>query len=280
MSNTATIEQPGNKQSRLSPEQVAIYRREGYLVLREPVLPESEFDALKAHFEQKLAELPADIRPEQMSVPHFRDTKLFRWLFADSILDLVESIIGPDIALFASHFICKPRGDGKRVPWHEDCFYWKTSIDPVEVVTVWLAIDPSTAANGAMKVIPRSLGGQSEYEAVEDTGNVVFGNEIKKTMRDDSKAVTIELAPNQASLHDCRLIHGSDANTSNLRRCGYTMRYIPTHVKSTPGSEKIRNLYLARGKDKAGNVLMRRSDRVVRGAEATLPRKAAERCGH
>jgi len=47
-----------------------------------------------------------------MDVPHFVDTKLFEWLFSDEVLDLVEPIIGPDIALFSSHFICKPKGMG------------------------------------------------------------------------------------------------------------------------------------------------------------------------
>ena len=42
----------------------------------------------------------------------------------DSVLDIVESLIGPDIALWSSHFIAKPAGVGKRVPWHEDSAYW------------------------------------------------------------------------------------------------------------------------------------------------------------
>src|SRR5437762_3017238 len=87
-------------------------------VCRRPVLPAAEFAALQAHFETKLAALPPEIRPETMDVPHFTDTKLFRWLLSDAVLDLVEPLIGPDIALFSSHFICKPKGNGKRVPWH------------------------------------------------------------------------------------------------------------------------------------------------------------------
>ena len=60
-------------------------------------------------------------------------------LFADEVLDIIEPLIGPDIALFSSHFICKPRGNGKRVPWHEDSFYWRGMMQqPIEVCTVWL----------------------------------------------------------------------------------------------------------------------------------------------
>ncbi len=238
---------------RLSDQQVAQYTTEGYLIYPEAIFPQPKFDALKNHFEQKLTRLPADVRPESMDVPHFTDPKLFEWLFAPEVLDLVEPIIGPDIALWSSHFICKPRGNGKRVPWHEDSFYWQGRLSPMEVVTVWLAIDPSTQINGCMNVIPRTLHGYSEYEDVDATKNV-FSTEIKKTQMDPTRAVPIELQPNHASLHDGRLIHGSNPNTSNIRRCGYTMRYMSTrtrHLHEKFGASH--HVYLARGKDHAGN---------------------------
>src|SRR5690242_16906090 len=203
---------------KLSRKQVEQYRNEGYLKSTDPLLPQASFDALKAHFEHKLANLPADQRPESMDVPHFNDPKLFTWLFAPQVLDVVESIIGPDIALFSSHFICKPKGNGKRVPWHEDSYYWKGMMQPMEVVTVWLAIDPSTNQNGCMRVIPRTLHGYSDYEPVDETKNV-FSTEIKRHQFDESKAVSLELVPNQCSLHDGRLMHGSQPNTSSIRRC-------------------------------------------------------------
>jgi hypothetical protein len=236
----------------LSADQVAEYRREGFLVYGNPVFSDKDFDALKLHFEEELAALPPDVRPEAMDVPHLTDLKLFDWLLSDEVLDLVEPLIGPDIALFASHFICKPKGNGKRVPWHEDSFYWKHMISPVDVVTVWLAIDPSTKENGAMNVIPRSLSGNSEHEPVDAELNVLPW-EAKGLQNDDRNVVTIELQPNHASLHDGRLMHGSPANASNIRRCGYTMRYMPTTVKLSEEAHSWHNIYLARGHDHAGN---------------------------
>lgn len=238
--------------SRLTEAQLASYREQGFVVHEEPVFPASEFEALHDHFEQELLALAPDVRPESMDCPHFTDTTLFRWLLSDDVLDLVEPIIGPDIALFASHFICKPKGNGKRVPWHEDSFYWRNAISPVDVVTVWLAIDPSTAENGAMQVIPRTLYGNSEHEAVDPEKNVLSW-EVKRKPFDESDAVTIELQRNHASLHHANLLHGSPTNTSSMRRCGYTMRYMPTTVKLNPDCYATHNIYLARGEDRAGN---------------------------
>jgi hypothetical protein len=253
----STSSTPPTANPRLSPAEVAQYHREGYHIFRQPVFPQAKFDGLKNCFEDILNNLEADVRPESMDVPHFQYPQLFEWLFADEVLDLVEPILGPDIALFSSHFICKPKGNGKRVPWHEDSHYWKTMLSPMEVVTVWLAIDPSTKLNGCMNIIPRTHNtgklGYSDYDDLKP-GEAVFGDEIKPTQRDDSKAIAIELEPNQASLHDGRLIHGSAPNTSNIRRCGYTMRYVSTKVRDNhEKNAQWHHLYLARGRDHAGN---------------------------
>jgi hypothetical protein len=239
---------------RLNEQQVQRYRREGFIIYPEEVLPPAKFAGLKEHFEELLAALPAEKRPETMDVPHFTSPRLFDWLFADEVLDLVEPITGPDIALFSSHFICKPSGDGKRVPWHEDSSYWRDMVVPMEVVTVWLAIDPSTEVNGCMKVIPRShhKGGYSEYEDVDKKFNV-FPTEIKRHQFDEQSAVSCVLQPNHASLHDGRLMHGSEPNRSNIRRCGYTMRYISTRCRFNSAKYPWHQVYLARGRDHAGN---------------------------
>jgi ectoine hydroxylase-related dioxygenase (phytanoyl-CoA dioxygenase family) len=192
-----------------------------------------------------------------MDVPHFMHPELLKYAFDENILALVEPIVGPDIALFSTHFICKPKGNGKRVPWHEDSAYWKGLVEPMEVATVWLAIDPSTKVNGCMKVIPRThVEGQkgfSDYDAV-DTATSVFGTEIKKEQRDDDRQVYIELQANECSLHDARIMHGSEPNTSSIRRCGWTMRFASTACKFN--EEKFagaHQVYLAKGRDLGGN---------------------------
>ncbi len=240
--------------SLLSADEIAFFDREGYLVPSRPLFADEKFDALRRHFEDKIARLPADVSPEAMDVPHFTDPKLFEWLFADEVLDLIEPLIGPDIALFSSHFIAKPPGTGRRVPWHEDSAYWKNMMQPHDVITVWLAIDPSTRANGCMKVIPRTHGGGfSDYEDVDHATNV-FAAQIKPHQVAESKAVYLELRPGECSLHHAKLMHASEPNTSSIRRCGYTMRYMSTRVKlNVDYCGRFHQIYLARGRDHAGN---------------------------
>jgi len=251
MDTTATTTAPA---TRLGDTRVTQYRHEGYTIFNEPVFALPRFTALQAHFDALLAAKPAEVRPEHMDVPHFTDLALFDWLFDPAVLDLVEPLIGPDIALFSSHFICKPAGDGRRVPWHEDSAYWRGMMPPecMNVVTVWLAIDASDIDNGAMRVIPGTHGGGfSDYDPVDANENV-FAIEIRRGQCDARRAVTCTLAPGQASLHHAKLMHGSEANRSSRRRCGFTMRYVSTKVPFDQIACPFHQLYLARGRDLAG----------------------------
>ncbi|HEY5078637.1 MAG TPA: hypothetical protein VII43_02275, partial [Opitutaceae bacterium] len=100
---------PADAAPGLKAGEVAQFLREGYLIVRRPVLPEDRFDALRGYFEGILAELPAGERPESMDVPHFMHPRLLEWALDPAILGLVEPILGPDLALFSTHFICKPK---------------------------------------------------------------------------------------------------------------------------------------------------------------------------
>lgn len=235
---------------RLSAQQVAFYDREGYLLFDKPVLKQDQFDRLTAIFEENLARYGED----DLDTIHFRDDRLFEFLFSDEVLDLVEPIIGGDIGLWSSHFITKSPRVGKATPWHEDSAYWNGRISTMaNIITVWLAIDEATPENGCMKVIPGTHhNGFSEYEVVDASKNI-FGSQIKADQFDADKAVYFSLKPNHCSLHEARIIHGADANTSDKRRCGYTMRYFPTTSQVYPEKWPGHKIWLARGRDIAGN---------------------------
>jgi len=235
--------------SRLSAEQTTAFHRDGYLSFRQPVFSTVEFGRLKAIFEENLAQYGED----NLDVMHFRDPRLLEFLIHDSVLDLVEPLIGPNIGLWSSHFISKSPRTGKATPWHEDSSYWEGRVSTMEgIVTVWLAIDPVFPENGSMGVIPGThSNGFSQYKDVEDASKNIFPTEIAAV--DESKAFYFTLDPNECSLHESRIIHGAKANTSEFRRAGYTMRYFPTTSKIMPERNQGHKVWLARGVDLAGN---------------------------
>jgi hypothetical protein len=239
-------------QGRLSPAQIEGYERDGYTLFKQPVFAGDKFARLKAIFEENLERYGED----NLDTMHFRDPRLLEFLLSDEVLDLVEPLTGPDIGLWSSHFISKQPFKGKATPWHEDSSYWNGRISTMAgIVTVWLAMDTATRENGCMAVIPGTHdNGFSQYEAVEDMSKNIFPSQIKRDQIEFDRAVYFELEPNQCSLHEARIIHGAEANTSPLRRAGYTMRYFPLTTRVFPEANPGHPLWLARGRDHADNV--------------------------
>lgn len=238
-----------------TPEQVQFYADQGYLKFGR-IFAAEEMDTLRDHVDDMIAALPAGKRPEEMDVPHFEDPWLFRYLADERVLDIIEDFIGPDIVLWSSHFIAKPRGNGRAVPWHTDGAYWNKRLDPMEVITLWLAVDESTVENGCMRVIPGShrkfRAHIDSYQAVARAENV-FHARIPPEMIEEDLAVNLDLAIGECSFHDAWTIHGSNPNMSEKRRCGYTMRYMPANVTlHREGWNKSHHIYLLRGQDRTG----------------------------
>lgn len=236
----------------LQTDELAFYRHNGYALYHEPLFSAEKFAALQGIFEQHLAQ-KGDKLSDELDTPHFRDPRLLDFLLSDEVLDLVQPITGPDIILWSSHFICKDPYTGRATPWHEDSAYWKDRISDFDrIVTVWLALDPSTRENGCMRVIPGTHhNGFSAYVPVDSARNT-FSSTIAGV--DESRAVYFELQPDECSLHDARLAHGAAANTSPHRRCGYTMRYFPASVTIDPArNPRDWKVWLARGRPLAGN---------------------------
>lgn len=126
---------------RLTAAQVAHYETQGYVLFHQPAFPSDKFARLKAIFEESLAREGSD----GMNRIHQRDPRLLEFLLADEVLNLVEPIVGPNIALFSSHFISKDPHTGKAPPWHEDSSYWDGRASTVAgICTVWLTIDEAT----------------------------------------------------------------------------------------------------------------------------------------
>lgn len=205
------------------------YQEDGYVVLPHVLDPAAVRQA-SSHVEWLQREHP-DLRPEQLH--HWlmwEDPYWVRLVANDRLLDCVEPIIGPHIALFASHYICKPGGDGLPVLWHQDGSYWP--LEPMEVVTCWLAVDDSTPENGCMRVLPGSHRGP-RLAHHRHQREAVLGTEIRAEDLDESRAVDVVLPAGGVSLHHPWLVHGSNPNFSARRRCGLTIRYIPTTTRIT-----------------------------------------------
>jgi chlorinating enzyme len=235
----------------LTKHQLGEYQERGFLFPL-PVLTDSETAALRGRLEaletHEGGRLPARINRK----PHLLLTWLNELIRHPRILDPVEDILGPDLLCWGSGFFTKNPHDPARVTWHQDATYW--GLSKPDIVTAWVAFTPSTRANGCMRVVPgtHSLQQLPHNETYAPDNLLSRGQEIAVDV-DESKAVDIELAPGQMSLHHVLLVHGSDPNGSDLRRIGFAIRYVPTYVKQLAGVAD--SATLVRGSDKYGHFL-------------------------
>jgi len=204
------------------------YDEKGYVIARNAIdagLAQEMVDHV--HW---LMERNPGVRPERLHhslMAH--DPFMHRLVGDERLLDITEQFLGPNIALFAAHYIAKKPETGQAVQWHQDGSYWP--LEPMEVTTLWVAGTDSTVENGCMRVLPGTQNNHllKRRELMElDTEKYVLGVGIRPDQIDESNAVDIELKAGDVSIHNPNIIHGSNANTSDKWRVGLTLRYIPT----------------------------------------------------
>ena len=205
------------------------YEDEGYVVFRDVLDPGLVAEA-DAHVDWLLARNP-QLGPEHLGHRLARDDPFWLRLVADDrLLDIAELFVGHDIALFATHYLCKPPRTGRPVLWHQDGAFWP--LEPMEVTTLWVAITASDSGNGCLRVVPgthrQELAGMQEREDVDS----VLGRETAHVV-DETRAVDLELRPGDVSVHHPSIFHASNANTSDRWRRALTIRYIPTSTRIT-----------------------------------------------
>ena len=225
------------------------YDKNGYAIIRDVIDPEL-FSEVEDHVHWLSKKYP-DTRPEAFHHSLLvHDPFIHHLLDNKNLLDIIEAIIGPDIALFGAHYIAKKPYDGKPVGWHQDGSYWP--LEPMEVVSVWLAGTDSTTENACMRVIPGTQNKKmlKPSEMINlDTEEYVLDLAIRPGDIDDADAVDIELKAGDISIHNPSIVHGSNSNVSDKWRIGLTLRYIPT---STYVNREGWDCILLRGKPTSG----------------------------
>lgn len=149
----------------------------------------------------------------------------FRRLVAhERILDVVETLLGPDITLQQTKLNLKPPSPGAEFDWHQDYpFFPHTNFD---LVAVMVFLDEVTAENGPLTVIPGShrLGpvahafsadGQAYGTVVEDAG----------LYADPGRFHRITGPAGTVALHHCCMLHSSGANRSASPRSTFIAEY-------------------------------------------------------
>lgn len=145
------------------------------------------------------------------------------------LLSLVRPLVNSNPVVMGVESFNKPARVGSSVPPHQDNAYF--CLTPSDALTLWIAIDPVTAANGPVHYIP----GSHRQGLRPHIPSGVSGNSMGLAA-DVSQEDTYEglLAPGDALIHHSETIHFSAPNTTEQPRCGLLIVYRGEHCVKDP----------------------------------------------
>ncbi len=142
----------------LTSKEAASYKRLGYLSPFRGLGPD-EAAGYRARLEEFERQVGGLITSDKVDGKYrYRLHTLLPW--ADElatlprVLDVIESLIGPDILIYVTTFFIKePRTEAIN-GWHQDVTYFDAR--PYEHVSAWIALSPATLESGCMHFVPGS----------------------------------------------------------------------------------------------------------------------------
>ena len=232
----------------LTKQQIEQYHDEGF-ISPVRVISENEALSIKNQLEQVEADFPDEINAQSRNNLHLSFAFLDALAHNTIIVDAMEDLIGPDIALWASVMFIKEPSSKQYVSWHQDATYM--GLDSIDFPTPWIALSPSNRDTGCMTMISGSH--HSEIQIHKDTfaeNNILTRGQVIPEV-DKSKAIDLILEPGEMSIHHGAIIHGSQPNNSDQRRIGFSLQsYVPPSIKQVVG----RNIWThIRGKKRQDN---------------------------
>ncbi|MES2819154.1 MAG: phytanoyl-CoA dioxygenase family protein [Pseudomonadota bacterium] len=130
------------------------------------------------------------------------------------------------VSLFRAMIMNKPAGQGTYLPWHQDAGnVWALDRDPL--VTIWVALDPASRANGCVEVIP----GSHRLGLLSAHGSTLSEEDVHRHCPPE-RAISLEVKAGHAVLMHNWLIHRSGINPSSQPRRAFTACYMDGRTRS------------------------------------------------
>ena len=168
-----------------------------------------------------------------------RYPELRRVLFNDTTAALCRATIGDTAWLQNEQFVVKLREPTSTFPWHQDSGYnvYRGGAERHPLyVTLWVALDDVSRANGTISLLPWSVVGDGELlehrwdEATESW--VGYDG--------DEQGVEIEAPAGSIVCFSSLSLHRSAPNTTERPRRSYVMQYTPTLFRRANDFSSVR----------------------------------------
>jgi non-heme Fe2+,alpha-ketoglutarate-dependent halogenase len=184
----------------------------------------------------------------------FKPHLILKWvdelIHEPGVIDAAEAVLGNDILCWSAGLFRKLPNSPNFVSWHQDAVYY--GLSPVDqVVRVWIALTPTTLANGTMEFArgAHKLGLRPHVPAGEADNLLTNGERVDINI-DRFTRVPVLLEAGEASLHHLHLPHASGANATPEPRINLVITYISPDARQAYGPDSA---LLVRGVDRHRN---------------------------
>ena len=147
-----------------------------------------------------------------------------------AVIELVARLVHGEPVLMAVETFNKPARVGSGVPPHQDNAYFCQA--PPDVLTIWIAMDAATEANGPIFYLKGSQRGMHPHRPSGVAGNSM--GLAKMPQHADADVFRGTLEAGDALIHHCQTIHWSAPNKTDRARCGLLMVFRGAHTRHDP----------------------------------------------
>ena len=156
-------------------------------------------------------------RLRRVSNPVEQHAVFWEYCLNSALPDIVADLVGPDVKFHHSKLNFKWAQGGEEVKWHYDISFWPhTNYSPLTVGTY---LYDCGMDQGPLGVMPRSHlidPRLSQYDAKGNWTGCLSEADVAKL--DTSKTVYLTGPAGSLTIHNCRMLHSSPRNESDLGR--------------------------------------------------------------
>ena len=186
--------------------EVKFYEKNGFLAPID-IFSEKEANEYRDELEKLEKKYPRELEGYNRNNVHQAATVFDKIAHCPKILDVVESVIGPNILVAGTTLFIKEPEKRGFISWHQDARY--NGLKPYSWVTAWLALSNVTPENGCMYMWPGShLHGQLDHEDTYGKDNLLTRGQTVMDVPEE-ELVPINLRSGQLSIHHPWVVHGS-----------------------------------------------------------------------
>jgi phytanoyl-CoA hydroxylase len=234
---------------RLSPEQLAQFHEEGFLLLRSfasVALCEEIVQAAREEIARMTP--PVETEEEYLGLPqgarrglrrlrqvYHRHPIFRRWMHNDEIRPILEQLLGEKPILTLAHhnsIMTKMPGTSSETCWHQDIRYWRFAND--NLLSVWLALGEERLENGVLEFIPGSHKLRLEPEQFDE--KVCFREDLPANRAIIDQKVHYDLHPGDIVLFHAKTLHHAYPNRTREPKISFVYTVRGEHNRPLPGT--------------------------------------------